>query len=136
MNTQVLEKGMSDSELESACVPQLGDGASWSSWTSEVYSLGKCFRHLTHYPRVLPLFISSDHGVGLHSSLMEHELIDYNLVHFTWSLEKAKRSAANPNKRVVHVKHPWISYRRSVGKARVEHTIGTIVFFAHHVPGT
>jgi hypothetical protein len=126
---------MSDDELEAACRPGAADGAPWAYWTSEHYSFGKCLRAYTGFPRWLPLFVYADHGVGLNSNLYPHELANTARVHLTTLRQKAERYAGQAGRRVVHVPHPWIHYRRAVGIERHESPRGTLAFFTHHVPG-
>jgi hypothetical protein len=127
--------GMSDEELEAACLPQCTGISAWYSWTSEVYSFGKCFRKLAKYPRILPLYIYADHGVGLESNFYSHELEIRKGVHFTWHPDKAIRYESHGTKKTLRIPHPWILYRRSAGIERSRDANGTIIFFTHHVPG-
>lgn len=127
--------GMTDAELELACEAESTGAYPWAHWTSEIYSLGKCLRFCTKYPRALPLFVYSDHGVGLHSHLFPHELKNQAKVHFTWYPVKEQRYKNLADKKVIMVVHPWISYRRMRGIKRSNHPRGTLVFFTHHVPG-
>lgn len=126
--------GMTDEELEAACVRSPFEIRHHYSWTSEVYSFGKCFRQIARYPRLFPLYVYSDHGAGLHSNLYPHELNNGCRVHFTWHPHKARRFNG-AGKRLIRVEHPWISYRRLKGLRRPDAASGTLVFFTHNVPG-
>jgi hypothetical protein len=123
--------GMTDAELEQACAEKFAGASQWVHWTSELYSLGKCLRSWTGYPEVFPLFVYSDHGVGLHSHLFPHEIENPARLHLTWNPAKELRNAASDHKRVIQVIHPWISYRRKRGIARAQSPRGTLVFFMH-----
>lgn len=122
---------MSDFDLELACEKQLSGAASWVHWTSEIYSFGKCLRFWTKYPYALPLFVYSDHGVGLHSHLFQHELENPAKIHFTWHPMKEQRHKLLADKKVIQIIHPWISYRRLRGITRSAKREGTLVFFMH-----
>ena len=124
--------GMTDYELELACEAQATGVYPWTYWTSEIYSFGKCLRFWTRYPAYLPLFVYSDHGVGLHSHLFLHELENSATVHFTWNPVKEQRYRDKAAKKeVIQVVHPWISYRRSKGITRSKEPKGTLAFFMH-----
>lgn len=122
---------MTDAELELACDAQSTGVYPWAHWTSEIYSFGKCLRFWTKYPRVFPLFVYSDHGVGLHSHLFQHELENPAKVHFTWHPVKAQRYSSFAYKKVLLVTHPWIFYRRLHGITRSKKPEGTLAFFMH-----
>jgi hypothetical protein len=123
--------GMTDAELELACDSKSTGISPWAHWTSEVYSFGKCLRFWTKYPDSLPLFVYSDHGVGLHSHLYPHELENQANVHFTWQPIKDQRYKVLADKKVIQITHPWISYRRMRGITRSKIPSGTLVFFTH-----
>lgn len=127
--------GMSDRELEAACIRDPSEIRHYFNWTSELYSFGKCLRLIARYPKILPLFIYSDHGAGLHSHFYPHELNNECNVHFTWHPSKANRYARLGSKRIVRITHPWVTYRKLRGIRRVDRPSGTLVFFTHHVPG-
>jgi len=126
-----LDTGMTDADLEFACADQPTGVARWVHWTVEIYSLGKCLRYWTGYPRYLPLFVYSDHGVGLHSHLFPHELANQAKVHFTWQPVKEQRHKNIDGKKVIQIIHPWISYRRLRGITRSKQPKGTLAFFMH-----
>jgi len=127
-----MSMGMTDAELERDVSHGYSTGvAPWAYWTSEVYSIGKCLRHWTKYPTFLPLFVYSDHGVALHSNLLLHELKSQAEVHLTWNQGKAHENRNLLGKEVLHIMHPWISYRRLRGIKRTENPKGTLVFFTH-----
>lgn len=126
---------MSDDEMEAVCRDDSPGFAPWAYWTSELYSLGRCIRAFARYPRLLPLFVYSDHGAGLHSNLYPHELTSSAKVMLTFHGLKAKRYRTLSDKRVIHVPHPWVHYRHAKGYARVQTAAGTLAFLMHRVPG-
>lgn len=130
-NFKDVTTGMTDAELELACESQATGASSWAHWTSEIYSFGKCLRFWAKYPRVFPLYVYSDHGVGLHSHLFQHELENPAKVHFTWHPMKEQRYAKIANKKVIQIIHPWISYRQLQGITRSKKPEGTLAFFMH-----
>jgi hypothetical protein len=136
MMTQVVQPtiGMTDEQLEAACKSKRGL-VYLANWTSEVYSFGKCFREISNYPRIFPLFLYSDHGAGLHSNLYPHEVNNKARVHMTWHLLKAQRYKNFEGRKFIHVPHPWILYRKKKELKRAENPVGTVAFFTHHVPG-
>lgn len=125
---------MTDEALEAACIRSPFEIRHSYSWTAEVYSFGKCYRQAARYPKIFPLYVYSDHGAALHSNLFPHELNNGCNVHFTWHPDKVDKNAGS-TKRLIHVEHPWISYRHAQGFRRADVTSGTIVFFTHTVPG-
>ncbi|MBU0620446.1 MAG: hypothetical protein KJ795_01230 [Gammaproteobacteria bacterium] len=122
---------MTDAELEQACEEGFAGASQWAHWTSELYSLGKCLRIWTGYPECFPLFVYSDHGVGLHSHLFPHEIENPARLHLTWNPVKELRNAGADHKRVIQIVHPWISYRRQRGITRTLSPRGTLVFYMH-----
>lgn len=126
--------GMTDAELVHACEDQFTGVSAWAHWTSEVYSFGKCLRYWTKYPSIFPLFVYSDHGVGLETHLFPHDLENQAKVHFTWNSVKEQRYKGSADKKVIQIIHPWIAYRRSKGITRTTTPGGTLVFFFawHH----
>lgn len=130
--TKCMSIGMTNDELEKACETQVTGVYPWTYWTSEIYSFGKCLRFWTRYPAYLPLFVYSDHGVGLHSHLFKHELENSAKVHFTWNPVKEQRYRDKTAKKdVIQIVHPWIYYRRSKRIARSKEPKGTLAFFMH-----
>lgn len=128
--------GMSDEELESLSNPEKLDAglSPWATWTSELYSFGKCTREWIYFPKLFPLYVYSDHGAGLHSNMYPHEQEHGFNIHFTWHPVKVKRYENNNNCKLIRVPHPWISYRKRHDVKLSEDRKGTLVFFTHHVP--
>jgi hypothetical protein len=127
--------GMSDSELEAACELDSQGLSPWFHWTSELYGFGKCFRAYARFPKLLPLCVYSDHGVGLNANLFPHEVNNLAKVHLTFHRAKAERSQSRSDREVIYVMHPWIWYRRFKGFRQSASARGTIAFVPHHVPG-
>lgn len=125
---------MTDAELELACAPQYPGISPWAYWTSEIYSFGKCLRFWTKYPTILPLFVYSDHGVGLYTHLFPHELENRAKIHFTWHPRKEQKHNNLADRKVLQIMHPWISYRVLRGITRSNKPKGTLVFLLHSTP--
>jgi len=129
-----LDIGMTDADLELACESQANSRAQWVYWTSEMYSFGKAFRTWVGYPKVLPLFVEADHGVGLLSQLFPRDFESTAKIYFTWHPLKEQRYKEYVGKKVVRIAHPWVPYRRMRGIARSKSPRGTIVFYTHSTP--
>jgi len=126
--------GYSDGELEklSRLQSKFESGFSpWLTWESENSSFGKIFREWGFYPRFLPLFFSSDHGVHWESKCWPNEVSSPYSTYFTWNAKKNKLMRNNHNKKSYHVPHPWIFYRKKHFPTLPNHRSGTLVFYAH-----
>jgi hypothetical protein len=106
--------------------------APWFKWESENSSFGLCFRLFGFYPKFLPLFINSDHGVHWESKIWPNEKFSSPFI--TWNYRKF----LNFNKLKVeayYLKHPWIFYKENIffKKKKKINSLkkGTIVFFPH-----
>jgi hypothetical protein len=103
--------------------------APWANWESENCSFGICFRSFGFYPKFLPLFINSDHGVHWESKVWPNETTD-SFAYFTWNyrkflkLKKLKIEA-------YHITHPWVFYKKKHFLTMPKKKGGTIVFFPH-----
>jgi len=129
--------GMTDKELEAlADNKYVNPGvAPWIHFAPELYSLGKCFRSAAKYPGFLPLYIFSDHGVTPRLDFYSTELTNSARVHLTWSPDIANNPKNHEAKKVIFIRHPWMSYRQKKNYQPLPDRKGTLVFFAHHVPG-
>ncbi|WP_310446570.1 hypothetical protein [Thiobacillus sp.] len=126
--------GYSDEELqalskvsvkfESGVVP-------WATWESENSSFGKTFREWAHYPKIFPLFFSSDHGVHWESRCWPNEINSPYPTFFTWNRKKNDLMRRNHNKNSYHIPHPWINYRKKHFPMLPDNRLGTLVFFPH-----
>jgi hypothetical protein len=129
--------GYTDNELELlADSKEVNKGiASWVYWTSELYSFGRLFREWAYYPKLLPLFVYSDHGVHKKSTFDSHEINNNANYHFTFNEERVLKNATYKKKRVICVPHPWIIYRRRNNINQLKEAKGTLVFFSHSNDG-
>jgi hypothetical protein len=126
-------EGFSDGKLEllvKGSIRQKGF-TPWASWESESTSFGKAFRFWTKYPKFLPLFICSDHGVGPGSMCWAHEIKSPFKTFFTWNVKKSQTMTNLHEKRGFHVPHPWPHYRRIEWGEPPKDRKGTLVFFPH-----
>ena len=62
------------SDIDSILDLSLVSKGNWIYWTSELYSLGRCYREWLNLPIWLRLPIYGDHGVTFSDSLAPHEL--------------------------------------------------------------
>ena len=125
--------GFSDEELEQLSVSSLYEhGLSpWAAWESENSSFGKTFRKWACYPSVLPLCISSDHGVHWESRCWPNEVKNKYRTFFTWHKKKSGLMGKEHGKKSYHVPHPWVFYRRKYLPNTPANRRGTSVFYAH-----
>ncbi len=126
--------GFSEELLEELCARprrnKLGL-APWVTWESENSSFGKTFRVWARFPRWLPLFVVSDHGVHWESRCWENE-VNSNLPNFfTWNYKKSLKMQVEFKGKSHHVPHPWVFYRRKFIGDPPPVRSGTIVFFPH-----
>jgi hypothetical protein len=130
--------GYTDNEMEFLAGSPIADKgiAAWVYWTSELYSFGRLYRDWAFYPKWLPLFIYSDHGVTNDSGFSPHELTNNSNVHFTFNVERSTNSANSIKKEVKCVPHPWVTYRRKNNITQNINAIGTLIFFSHSTSGT
>lgn len=107
------------------------------SWSSEIYGLGKAFRHRAYYPKFLPLCFRSDHGVNTTADVPIHvEYGDKHAKHFvTWNPENIKSKEDFPSLKFYPQVHPWIPYRRHMKYEISADSTGTLFFPVHSVPG-
>jgi hypothetical protein len=103
----------------------------WVNFESENSSFGKCFRYLAYYPKFLPLFISSDHGVHWASKIDLREKYT-KFPYFTWNKNKYNEMK-KLNKKVYFIKFPWLLYKKHFLDKKNLSKIkkGTIVFYLH-----
>jgi hypothetical protein len=107
------------------------------SWTSEIYGLGKTFRHRALFPRMLPLCFGSEHGVSTTTDFTSiSEGGNQYIKHFvTWNAENIKHRDRYPDVRIYPQVHPWIPYRRKKGYEVSPEAVGTLFFPYHSTPG-
>lgn len=137
-DTSDVRDGFSDRQLEALAAfgDQLPHAASWLFWPTELYSFGRCYREWIGWPTRLPIPVYGDHGVTTASTFQPHELQNPANVHLTFNGERARLNQHLPNRRVEHVTHPWITYRRRHGIERSDAARGTLVFYSHTNVGT
>jgi len=129
--------GYSDCELELLCDSSgINTGnAPWAYWTSEIYSFGRLYREWALYPKFLPLYIYSDHGVHKPSGFTSHEVENDAKVHFVFNQKRVEENAGNLDKNVLCVPHPWVTYRKKNNIAQLLNATGTLVYFSHSCEG-
>jgi len=131
-NKEGKDLGYSDKELESkVSVENCNTGLSpWVYWTSELYSVGRLYREHAYYPKILPLFFYSDHGIHTTSELAPHEQDNDSNIHFTFNPERAKRPRED-KKKIYLIQHPWIGYRKKKKYQPLTDAEGTLIFISH-----
>lgn len=106
------------------------------SFTSEIYGAGHYFRKRGHYPKFLPLFFTSDHGVSIGSKKIEEDSTkDISRLYLTWSSKIAIDPANKIGSKVIGITHPWLYYARRYGWHQSANAKGTVFFPFHTVPG-
>lgn len=105
--------------------------APWAAWESENSSFGKCFRNWAFYPSILPICLSSDHGVHWESRCWPNEIGNPYKTFFTWNKKKNDLMRQVNGKTSYHVPHPWVHYRKKHYPKLPKKRKGTLVFFAH-----
>lgn len=134
LNCTTAHLGYSDEKLEMLSSVQtrfeLGI-APWVTWESENSSFGKAFREWASYPKILPLYFSSDHGVNWGSRCWPNETSSSYGTYFTWNKKKNDLMRKDHGKASYHVPHPWVFYRNKYFPALPKHRLGTLVFYAH-----
>jgi len=126
--------GYSDEELETLSKTSVKFESGivpWATWESENSSFGKTFREWAHYPKIFPLFFSSDHGVHWESRCWPNEINSSYSTFFTWNEKKNDLMRRNHNKNSHHISHPWVNYRRKHFPVLPSDRSGTLVFFPH-----
>ena len=129
--------GFSDEELEYLASDKCGrremypkTQSPWLFFSTEVYGHGRAIRFVTGWPHFLPLPFAGDHGIEYANDLYEHEWNNPSHTHLTWSAWR-KDAVTPKGKRVVHVTHPWVSFRRMKGLSRDPNSTGTLLFVDH-----
>jgi hypothetical protein len=127
--------GYTDSELELKVAIEGCDsgGSLWVYWPSELYSVGRLYRELAWYPKILPLFFYGDHGIHPTSELAKHEVDNDSNVHFTFNPERAIQPITG-KKKIYLFRHPWVDYRKKKKYEPIATAKGTLVFISHSTP--
>jgi hypothetical protein len=110
--------------FESTIVP-------WAAWESENSSFGKAFRKWAYFPKFLPLYLSSDHGVHWGARCWPNEIESRFKSFFTWNKKKCNVMRKVHRKRAYHVSHPWVNYRKKYFPELPNARAATLVFYAH-----
>ena len=125
--------GFSDNKLEnlSSYSKKTQGLIPWLSWHSETTGFGKTFRFWAFYPKFLPLFICSDHGVDLGSVCWNNEINSPFDTFFCWNRRKVLKMRERHNKKAYHVPHPWSFYRKKRWGDPPKNRNGTLIFYPH-----
>ena len=135
--------GFSNEELEGICDWGLRGyekklpykPAHWIYWPAELYSFGRCYRDWLDLPSWAPLPLYGDHGVNLTGILSPHEVKAKPKVFVTWFKDRAESLAKETQKDILHIPHPWISFRRKYKMEKLSDAKGTLVFYSHTSAG-
>lgn len=104
-------------------------------WSTEVYGLGTCFREYALYPRFLPFFFTSDHGINISRNL-DPDIASGRIgtrKHLTWTSSNLELEI--PQVKLVGVIHPWLFYLKSQKNINPPSRKGSIFYPYHKVPG-
>lgn len=129
----MISVGMTNYELEYFSKNRkIKNGISpWAFWESERNSFGKTFRLEARYPKFLPLFFSSDHGVTPGTAFEANEKFTTSKLYFSWNKNKVKILRESFNVNAVHCKNPWIAWRRKHFPKKSQNSNGTLLFWPH-----
>lgn len=139
-----IHSGFSDDEIESLCDWGLRGydrklpykSPQWLYWPAELYSFGRCYREWLGLPSWFPLPLYGDHGVAASGELSSHEKISKPKVHLTWFKGRAESLKKNSSsKKILHIPHPWVTFRHRHGFKKKKNACGTLVFFSHSNDG-
>lgn len=130
LNTKLFA-GFTNKELEYICNyrHKKFQSAPWLFWPTEIYGFGHCYRKWLNWPLYLPIPVYGDHGVDLYNSFSPHEKNNKSRFHLTWN--KFKASIDLPNKKVIYITNPWVTYRQIKQISKNPDSKGTIVFYSH-----
>jgi hypothetical protein len=104
-------------------------------WPAELYSFGRCYREWLKLPFWAPLPIYGDHGISISGCLAKHEAEAKPKVFLTWDKKRADLLQASTTKKVLHIQHPWVTFRKEKKLTRKPNAKGTLVFYAHSNDG-
>ena len=100
-------------------------------WPVENYSLGRCYREWLNLPSWFPLPFNGDHGINESTELTKSEIATKTNVYVTWSRDRFNSLKNKYKKKILHVPHPWVMFRRSYGLKKKENSKGTVIFLKH-----
>ncbi len=129
-----VDVGYSDEKLERLSRVQVRFEAGivpWATWESENSSFGKTFRGWARFPKILPLYISSDHGVHWGATCWPNEIENKYRTFLTWNKKKSDLMREKHGRNSHHVPHPWVFYRSKYFPELPKNRSGTLVFYAH-----
>ena len=135
-----VKKGFSCSQLENIVDPEgikridreLGvRSLPYLYWVSEINGFGKCYRDVLDFPWFVPIPIYGDHGVCFLSYFEPHEEENRCSYHLSWYRKRVESLRKKNLKKVIHIPHPWILYRRKNNIRLSENPSGTLVFYSH-----
>jgi len=104
--------------------------APWASWEAENSSFGRTIREWASYPAFFPICAVSDHAVHWESRCWPNEVDSAFDLYLTWNSKKADKMRLH-DKHVLHIPHPWISYRKKHYVPSKSERFGTLVYFPH-----
>jgi len=104
------------------------------NFSSEIYGLGLAYREIAKYPKWLPLFFTSDHGIILGELAVEEfwKLRVRPLWNLSWNRDVVNKVSKHLRPRTVYITHPYVLAKKLQPK---ESRNGTVVFPYHNVPG-
>jgi len=128
-------KGFDENKLLSLCDEKyVHNGYSnWTYWTSEIYSFGKHLREYGFFPRILPLYIYTDHGPAsmLTNEPAPNELESDACCQFYHSLYLVKKWKEISSKPCYVLYSPFVFCRKKKKIEKSPNAKGTLVFPAH-----
>jgi hypothetical protein len=105
-------------------------------WPVELYSFGKCYRDWLNLPFWAPLPLYGDHGVNVRSGgLAKHEQEAKPETFLTWDKRRVASLRKEAKKKIIHIRHPWVTYRRKHGLKLKKEARGTLIFYSHSNAG-
>ena len=118
-------------QLENLCRSRAYDQgfAPWVNWSSELYSYGRCLREITQFPKILPIFAASDHGVNYCLHLDEYAINSQLPLYFTSNRLRQKRLQSLTKSKVIYIQHPMVQWRKIFTAKSSE--LGSLIFFPH-----
>lgn len=100
-------------------------------WSVEKYSFGRCYREWLNLPSWLPLPFGGDHGVNDTGILTSGEILSKTNVFLTWTKDRYEVLKKKYKKKILHVPHPWVTFRRAYKLKKDKNSKGTLIFFTH-----
>ncbi|WP_298611625.1 hypothetical protein [uncultured Thermosynechococcus sp.] len=82
----------------------------------------------------MPIPVYGDHGVALSGEFEEYEINNRADYHLSWYSKRVESLKRYNKKKIIHITHPWVIYRKMAGYNLRENAKGTIVFYPHSTP--